>query len=288
MRLLKLGKDGSLELTKDLHDNIPAYAILSHTWGNDDDELKFEEFGTVKGESKMRTGKMQFCITQAKRDGYEHFWVDTCCINKTSSQELQRAIRSMYDWYRNAEKCYVYLSDVSTKNQLSPDAWEPMFSASRWFTRGWTLQELLAPRCVEFFSAEGELLGSKKSLEHQIHGITKIPLRALQGAPPSEFGVNEILAWANGRKTKEKEDKAYSLIGIFGVSMCLGYGEGEVGAFRRLKKSIREASISDDEFSLTSRKPKPSNPKSRDFLTHSELTDHQLPKENSSISSMNA
>jgi hypothetical protein len=169
--------------------------------------------------------------------------VDTCCIDKSSSAELSEAINSMFRWYQNADKCYVYLADVSTSGdgtnlQLSPTTWEAAFRGSRWFTRGWTLQELIAPVSVEFFSREGERLGSKKSLEEKIREITGIAIEALRGAPLAEFTIEQRLAWAKHRETKRQEDKAYSLLGVFNIDMSLRYGEGGDKAIERLRKKI--------------------------------------------------
>lgn len=152
----------------------------------------------------------------------------------------------MYRWYRDAAKCYVYLSDILTilngNQSSSPSAllWEPAFSASRWFTRGWTLQELLAPASVEFFSQDGRRIGDKRSLEQQIHRITGIAIPALHGTPLSEFSVEERFKWAETRKTTREEDWAYSLLGIFDISMWLSYGEGREKAVARLKRMIDE------------------------------------------------
>ena len=148
----------------------------------------------------------------------------------------------MFRWYREAAKCYVYLSDVSIfdyngNSHFSQFTWESAFRESRWFTRGWTLQELIAPASVEFFSLEGKRLGDKKSLGQQIHEITGIAIQALQRNPLSNFSITERMSWAVKRKTTRKEDKAYSLLGIFGIYMPLIYGEGE-NAFIRLKEMI--------------------------------------------------
>ena len=151
----------------------------------------------------------------------------------------------MFRWYRDATKCYVYLSDVSVGGHdddgQSQRTWESTFQKCRWFIRGWTLQELLAPASVEFFSREGERLGDKKSLERQIHKITGIPLGALQGNPLSNFSVDERMSWAAKRETRRKEDKAYSLQGIFNVYMPILYGEGD-NAFSRLIEEIEKTS----------------------------------------------
>jgi hypothetical protein len=247
MRLLECNNDGEFSLTDDLGDHVSRYAILSHTWGVDTEEVTFRDLIDGTGKSKAGYGKIRFCAQRAKRDGLQYFWVDTCCIDKSNSTELAEAINSMFRWYRNAAKCYVYLSDVSitkrkASNQLSEFTWEPAFRASRWFTRGWTLQELIAPGSVEFFSQEGKRLGDKRALERQVHEITGIAISALQGAPLSQFGVDERLLWIENRQTTRKEDKAYSLLGIFDVYMPLIYGEGEDHALIRLREEIDKPS----------------------------------------------
>ncbi|XP_044721861.1 heterokaryon incompatibility protein (HET) domain-containing protein [Hirsutella rhossiliensis] len=207
MRLLKV-QDGKVVLTRDLTDDLPPYAILSHTWRHDDD--------------------MEFCRNQAASDYLQYFWVDTCCIDKSNSTELSTAINSMFRWYQEATRCYVYLSDVSADASSAETlfAWESAFRKSKWFTRGWTLQELLAPSSVEFFSSQGQRLGDKKSLERQLHEITGIPVAALRGYPLSDFTLWERMSWARDRTTKIEEDKAYALLGIFEVNLPLIYGEG--------------------------------------------------------------
>lgn len=112
MRLLRLVFDGNISLIKDLSENIPPYAILSHTWGDDDNEVKFAELGTVNGQEKSGYKKIEFCVKQAGKDGFQHSWVDTCCINKASLSELSEAITSTYRWYARSQVCYAYLSDV--------------------------------------------------------------------------------------------------------------------------------------------------------------------------------
>jgi hypothetical protein len=234
MRLLQVDENGELSLTDNLINNIPPYAILSHTWGEDHEEVTFEELTKGSKKTKAGYGKLRFCAQQAARDSLGYFWVDTCCIDKSNNTELSEAIISMFGWYRNAAKCYVYLVDVSTSLQ----SWEPAFRQSRWFTRGWTLQELLAPPSVEFFCSKGKRLGDKRSLERQLHEITGIAVQALQGTPLSEFSINERKLWAKFRETKREEGKAYSLLGIFNVYMPLMYGEGTVNANLRLEKEI--------------------------------------------------
>ncbi|KAF3031160.1 hypothetical protein E8E12_001151, partial [Didymella heteroderae] len=246
MRLLHFDRNGSLCLTKDLSDDellSYPYAILSHTWDEDDGEVSFADLNRGLGSTKVGYKKLRFCGEQAANDGLWYFWVDTCCIDKSSSAELSKAITSMFRWYGGAVRCYVYLKDVPAKASESNDdssrPWEPAFRSSRWFRRGWTLQELLAPRSVEFFDLHGTRLGDKQSLEQLLHEVTQIPLPALRNAPLDEFGVDERMSWAKHRKTKHGEDRAYCLLGLFGVSMVPNYGEGVDRAFTRLQKEIQ-------------------------------------------------
>lgn len=244
MRLLERSSRGGFVLTEDLAKDaeIPPYAILSHTW-EDGQEVTFSDIQSGTGNEKTGYVKIQFCGRQAEHDGLQYFWVDTCCINKEDHVELRNSINSMFRWYQDAAKCYVHLSDVSameneSSDEASESAWASAFRASRWFTRGWTLQELLAPNCVEFFSHEQKKLGDKQVLKQQIHKITGIPILALQGAVLSRFSVNERLSWKNNRQTKIEEDAAYSLLGIFGVYVAPIYGEGTGRAFERLLDEI--------------------------------------------------
>jgi hypothetical protein len=238
MRLLHL-ESGNLSLTEDYTEHVPPYAILSHTWGKDTEEVTFDDFKAGNYIDKTGYTKIRFCGEQAARDGLQYFWVDTCCINKSNLTELSEAINSMFRWYQDAVKCYVYLSDVSTRSGL---LWEPKFRHSRWFTRAWTLQELIAPQSVEFFSQEGERLGDKGSLESLLHKITRIPVEVFQGKPVTELTIEERMLWAAKRTAKRKEDEAYSLLGIFGLHMPLIYGEGRENAFIRLEREIGERS----------------------------------------------
>ncbi|PZC88567.1 vegetative incompatibility protein HET-E-1, partial [Pyrenophora tritici-repentis] len=241
MRLLHTTGDGRLGWTEDLiGDKIPPYAILSHTW-KEGQEVTFANLkdldNAVDVDTQRKEGyrKIRFCAQQAKRDGLDYFWVDTCCIDKANNTELSKAINSMFRWYQNAKRCYVFLSDVAN-NTSKPDS-KSAFKQSRWFKRGWTLQELLAPHSVEFFSKEGERLGDKESLQHLIHEVTGIPIEALSGSDLSEFDVAKRFSWAANRQTIEEEDGAYCLFGIFGVHLPLIYGEGKENALERLRSA---------------------------------------------------
>ncbi|KAJ3561698.1 hypothetical protein NPX13_g8846 [Xylaria arbuscula] len=243
MRLLITQPDGSLALTEDLSKDIPQYAILSHTWGHDSQEVTFKDISEGAGQQKEGYRKIKFCRDRAASDGLQHFWVDTCCIDKSNSTELSEAINSMFRWYKNATKCYVYLFDVSKSyaghvNEPSRPTWKRKFRKSRWLARSWTLQELIAPSSVEFFERDGRRLGDKKSLEQLLHETTKISIDAFRGHPLSSFSVDERMLWSSRRSAKRPEDKAYSLLGIFDVHMPLIYGEGEEKALSRLLREI--------------------------------------------------
>jgi hypothetical protein len=149
----------------------------------------------------------------------------------------------MFRWYRESTKCYVYLSDVSRPAVDSDDlAWEAAFRTSKWFTRGWTLQELIAPTSVKFFSEEGELLGDKFTLEGHICEIARFSAKAFRGSPLSGFSISSRMSWAKRRETTREEDQAYLLLGIFDVYMPLIYGEGKEHAMERLREIINKHS----------------------------------------------
>ncbi|KAF1932668.1 HET-domain-containing protein [Didymella exigua CBS 183.55] len=238
MHLLQLQDDSSFRLVYRVNQQIPPYAILSHTWGANQDEVTFQDLTNGTGTTKAGFRKINFCAKQAALNGLKFFWIDTCCIDKSSSTELLEAINSMFRWYQESAKCFVYLDDVSS-DSLAKDG--QSFQKSRWFTRGWTLQELLAPKCIEFFSREGYQLGSRSSRVQEIADITRISIKALEGKALSHFSVDERMSWTNGRNTTRVEDMAYSLLGIFDIQMSLFYGEGREKAFRRLHKEIKNS-----------------------------------------------
>ncbi|KAL9615789.1 MAG: hypothetical protein Q9160_009258 [Pyrenula sp. 1 TL-2023] len=240
IRLLQCKSDGEIIFREPTTSDVPAYAILSHTWGKE--EVSFQDMEAGEGMSKAGWKKIQFCAKQAAADGLKYFWVDTCCIDKKNAVELSAAINSMFRWYHKATRCYVYLSDVlihgEGQNGHTNPIWEAAFTKSRWFTRGWTLQELIAPEYIDFFSSEGERLGNKLSLEALIHSVTGIARNALRNEPLTTFSIDERMSWAERRNTTLEEDKAYCLLGIFDISMSLIYGEGGEKAVRRLRHEI--------------------------------------------------
>jgi hypothetical protein len=211
----------------------PPYAILSHTWA--EEEVTFAEIGTPEGKQKRGYQKIEGCCALARADGLSYAWIDTCCIDKTSSAQLSEAINSMFRWYSKAHVCYAYLADVTLSSRsLLPRG----FARSRWFKRGWTLQELIAPMAVVFYDGSWSYIGTKASLLDQIADITAISYEAL--IDPSSIrreSVAERMSWAARRKTTRIEDMAYCLMGLFDVNMPLLYGEGPK-AFRRLQMQI--------------------------------------------------
>lgn len=235
MRLLTRDGDGKLSFAKilgDSEDQVPPYAILSHTWLPDDnDEVRFEDIENrwPYFTNKLGYAKIALTMDLANKDKFQYCWVDSCCINKADPDETAAAIRSMYRWYRDSAKCYVYLADVADESEIR---------GSRWFSRGWTLQELLAPRVVKFYSNKGILLGNKEDLSQLIQDITRIPKEAICGKPPlNKFSVPQKLKWRAGRETKKREDQAYCLLGIFDVDIDIVPG-GEHTAFARLLDAI--------------------------------------------------
>ena len=223
MRLLECKPNGDLVPREFFDSNTPPYAILSHTWAAG--EVSFQELEAGTGKNKRGWAKIEFCADKADACGIQYIWVDTCCIDKRNGVEVQEAIISMFRWYKNAAECFVYMSDV--RSQLS-------FQQSRWFTRGRTLQELIAPTSVTFFGANGQQLGTKEDLLQLIQEATLIPSEALLGASLAGFDVDERMSWAQGRQTTRPEDLVYCLMGVFGINMPVLYGEGVREAFDRL------------------------------------------------------
>ncbi|KAJ4122805.1 hypothetical protein NW768_010250 [Fusarium equiseti] len=238
---------------------VPKYAILSHTWGPE--EVTFQDW-TDPASVVQKSGftKIVEACEQAKHDDYSYIWIDTNCINKSSSAELTEAINSMFAWYSKADVCYAYLSDVPTFKPLS---YSKEFRQSRWFKRGWTLQELLAPDSVVFYAADWSRIGTRSTLVRDIAEATGIGITYLcpDQKPATttreewsevrtpvchEASVAERLSWLSRRETTRIEDMAYCMLGIFGIHMPLVYGEGS-RAFLRLQEEIIKTS---DDHSL--------------------------------------
>jgi hypothetical protein len=177
---------------------IPQYAILSHTWG--EDEVSFQDIRGPDAALKAGYKKIRYVCEHALEAGLQYAWIDTCCIDKKSSAELSEAINSMFRWYHKAVYCYAYLADVPDGTDVHTET--SAFTTSRWFTRGWTLQELLAPTDLMFFSTDGLYLGSKRELGKKISEITTIGEEYLHGeAPLSQASIAKRMSWASCRTT---------------------------------------------------------------------------------------
>lgn len=242
----------------------PTYAILSHRWGKD--EVSFAEIRCLMEPDKTRRDILQLLLNVpdskqhgqgltkikcscavAHEGGFSWIWIDTCCIDKDSSAELSEAINSMYKWYQQAAVCYAYLSDVdvSSNGEAIYMQDSTAFRDSRWFTRGWTLQELLAPRSIIFFDIGWRIIGLKEDLLNDLSGTTGISIDCLNGRRSIyDESIATRMSWVAKRSTTRKEDIAYCLLGIFDINMPLLYGEG-LGAFQRLQAEIIRNS--DDE-----------------------------------------
>lgn len=270
---------------------VPRYAILSHTWSRQ--ETTFEEWkarqnaravNSELGENQGTRKVIEFCDIAASR-GYEYAWMDTCCIDKGSSAVLDEEIRSMYQWYENAKLCIVFLADVA------PGASRDDFRRSKWFTRGWTLQELIAPPNVVFFDNNWEEYGSLRFDEIlddvcKTTGIDGSILRR-QGQARTKLASTSIakrMSWASNRETTRIEDEAYCLMGIFNVQMPIMYGEGRT-AFYRLQKAILETSIDQSIFAWKEDKRSPSLMRGMLAQSPSEFstTGHFVPKRTPSL-----
>jgi len=207
------------------------------TWAS----ARFEEVNILK--SKAGYIKITNACRLASLGGYDWIWVDTVCIDKKSSAELSEAINSMFNWYANAVVCYAFLADVPDLDPKACRALDSPFRKSRWFERGWTLQELIAPKRLEFYSQHWITIGSKKDLSDLIKEITKVPQVCLENSKFLPYStIAEKMSWASGRETSRTEDMAYCLLGIFDVRMPPLYGEGGKNAFIRLQEEIMKES----------------------------------------------
>jgi len=241
---MRLINAATLELEQFMGGNgTPEYAILSHTWGAE--EVTFQDHTTQKTAARKKLGfaKIEGSCWRGLMEGIDYVWVDTMCIDKSSSAELSEAINSMFAWYQKALRCYVYLADVSASG--GKEAAIAALPGSRWFTRGWTLQELLAPSDVVFYSQEWTYLGTKDELVDEISAITGIQQHYLKDSNAIfSAAVAARMSWFRGRTTTRVEDTAYCMLGIFNINMPLLYGEGE-NAFLRLQEEIIK--VSDDQ-----------------------------------------
>ncbi|KAH9239310.1 hypothetical protein K456DRAFT_1278621 [Colletotrichum gloeosporioides 23] len=233
---MKLLNCTSLEIEEYYGSSIPEkYAILSHTW--ESGEASFQDVGNTEAmASKPGWAKINQTCRLALEQGYSYAWIDTCCIDKTNFTELVEAINSMFKWYARSTICYAYLADVG-------GARTTRLQGSRWFTRGWTLQELIAPSSVEFYDVDWKFLGTRADLSDELQERTGIDKEFLTNVTESvedmlpDIPIARRMSWAADRITTREEDLAYCLLGVFGVNMPLLYGEGS-RAFIRLQEEI--------------------------------------------------
>lgn len=234
MRLLNVYQ---LELKTFDHRKAPPYAILSHTWG--DEEVDYQ---TLISKPQVKNGrgwsKILGTCKKAIQDNYDWVWIDTCNIDKSSSAELSEAINSMFVWYQASSVCYAFLEDLHVNDTSQELDLYKLLKPARWFTRGWTLQELIAPQNVVLYSASWQLLGTKSLLYPTLAEITGVDERVLQNpAMLSTMSIAQRMSWAAQRQTTRAEDVAYCLLGIFNVNIPLLYGEGG-RAFLRLQEEL--------------------------------------------------
>ena len=216
-----------------INDPPGPYAILSHTWG--DDEIVMDDMRTKESRatSKRRKGyqKLSSAVHRAKSDGYGHIWIDTCCINQASSAELSEAINAMHEYYANSAVCYSYLEDISDAKDLD---------SARWFSRGWTLQELVFSPHMQFYCGpdRNTFMGDKHSLLDVLASRTGIsPSVLTRKMRLDQLSIAHRMSWLADRQTSRPEDMAYCMLGIFDVSMTPIYGEGDK-AFHRLQECL--------------------------------------------------
>ena len=226
----------------------PPYVIFSHRWK--DEEVSYKDLTQPKEDLFKLTGwtKLDSFCSSVEKDGWEWVWIDTCCIDRSSSAELSEAINSMYQWYMEAEFCIAYLADISAvKDETGMK--RKQFHKSEWFERGWTLQELLASREVVFYDKSWINIGTRTALGAHISRATGISNLHLSN--PLQASVAAKMSWASLRKTSRPEDIAYCLLGLFNVSIPLLYGEGEHKAFQRLQYEIVRSRRDESIFAWT-------------------------------------
>ncbi|GIZ38872.1 hypothetical protein CKM354_000227100 [Cercospora kikuchii] len=288
MRLLRA--DGDELVLETAYGESNKYAILSHRWlPEDEQEVRYADIVNRKDDLRSKPGwnKLEWCRQQASADGLLYFWADTACIDKSSSQELTESINSMYKWYKEAEVCYVYLQDMpdpeiefddhglatgeadiadaimTDESQPSatvfnpdhtPSIWDTWdheaFKKCTWFTRAWTLQEMIAPRQVRFYSQSWRFICNLEDIVPEIVELTGVHEAIWkEGRHLSTFSVAQKMSWASTRTSTKVEDRAYSLLGLMGVNIPILYGEG-TNSFQRLQDEILRTGSEDSIFAF--------------------------------------
>ncbi|KAF4997486.1 hypothetical protein FGRMN_3850 [Fusarium graminum] len=222
------------------------YATLSHTW--EQREITYQEWlGSRLHAPNAAKKVLEACRVAKDSLKVQLLWADTCCINKSNRREVDQAVNSMFAWYRNSTVCLAYLSDIPTANTNASKLLSSQLRRSRWFTRGWTLVELLAPRQLIFYAADWSVLGRREdSLVELISQVTGIDAAYLSGQKdPWQAPVSEKMSWLSNRKTRLVEDRAYCMFGLLDVEMHLDYGEG-IKAMDRLQREISKVTASDN------------------------------------------
>ncbi|KPI45802.1 Vegetative incompatibility protein HET-E-1 [Cyphellophora attinorum] len=316
MRLLRTQQYELLE-EKDFPGQCPPYAILSHTWISAKEEITYQDLKTRRqdidnGIYKQRGwAKVKQYCDRAWRDGWKFAWMDTCCIDKANAADTQEAINAMFRWYQNAVVCYAHFEDVDVnRSVLEADridldvpesgdlddrpgtiqiadqgnvlrrAIAPSLVQAKWFTRGWTLQELLAPHYLIFVDQSWRRIGTRECWAPEIREACGIEAKQLISFDPTDFVSCSIamrLSWASRRSTTVEEDESYSLLGLFGVSLPLIYGEGRWRAFNRLQRELIMTYNDDSIFAWTFKSPRtslnaPGNQNSKSFCKCKELS----------------
>jgi len=224
---------------------VPPYAILSHTWSCKE-EVSYLEYLQPRHETFRKSGYLKILAAcgQARGDGFRIIWIDTCCVQQGNHEDVVANITSMYAYYQNAQVCYVYLADAlnGSLRNISRRNGSSFYRWSEWFSRGWTLQELLAPRTVVFFDKNWRRIGDKHQLQDDIHRITTIPPTVLSGKQSiQDVDVLDRMSWSIWRRTTRRQDSAYCLQGILGVIIEPDYNESRSTSFNRLGRALFNA-----------------------------------------------
>ncbi|KAI1342779.1 heterokaryon incompatibility protein-domain-containing protein [Xylariaceae sp. FL0016] len=266
-----------------------GYAILSHRWVGH--EITFEQIQKFtsqlqnqKDQPTVQLAKIRGACDRAREQGIKWMWIDTCCIDKSSSSEETEVLNSMFRWYRDAKLCITLFNDVRFSPQNPRENTFDRIeggASSVWFTRGWTLQELLAPKYMQFYDMDWQYMGTKAELAHLLARITRIDVSYLTGERHfSSACIASKMSWMASRITQRPEDMAYSMLGIFDVFLTPRYGEG-MRAFMRLQQHL--LSTLTDESLFAWKFPTSDSPQKHATTTGSSgMDEYKLPRSQNS------